>query len=489
MDFKVQGTIDKASYVPGEVLRLNLNWKHPSIEISQVGNMSTDIFRLGVKRNNFTLGWGKSPIIMNNDLILETTLPNSMRAGVHVISGTMLTEVNGEELTKPLAVRFEPVYFEVREHFRRPATGGRLADRIRELSEGREKFINATHKTSKATGDSAKDIFFVVTVFGVGCLFHSRQQLEGYRIDPLGAGLSHRRPLELVNSFLESEMYDGLPYVEETETRFEQSTPAIAVTFPRVQAVDHEDALNYCREFCRKLFQVLGMERGQIPREFAYLAMEHNTTNRWHGFEMPGYRGNLVSDFNPAQLANQIEQRLPKLEASRFTQLLVRSYAEATGERDFGFRVLRYWTVLELAADRIIQKGQRLENPDGTEILKPNGQPETTNSKHGRVYQYILQSGAFASMSTHHIGDGKVSIILGDESDKRFKPGMIVVRLWEMIQAIYAIRCAVAHEGYFDPTSRGSVGETLASDFLTRGFPDPLDFVKMQALMAIWREG
>lgn len=483
------GTVDKTSYVPGEVLSLNLNWKNPSVEISQVGNMSTDIFRIGVKRNNLALGWGKRPIIVNNDLILEIKLPLSMQAGVHIISGTTLTEINGEELPKPFAVRFEPVYFEVREHFRQPAPEGRLADRIGELSEGREKFINAIHKTSKATDDLEKDTFFVVTVFGVGCLIHSRQQLEGYRIDPLGAGLSHRRLLELVNGFLDSEMYDGLPYDEETETRFEQSTPSIAVTFPRVQAMGHEDAIDYCREFCRKIFQILGMERGQIPREFAFLAMEHNTTNRWHGFEMPGYKGNLVPDFNPAQLANQIEQRLPKLEASRFTQLLVRSYAEATGERDFGFSVLRYWTVLELVADRIIQKDQPLANPDGTEILKPNGKPETTNSKHGRVYQYILQSGAFASMATHHVSDGKVTMILGDESDKRFKPGMIVVRLWEMIQAIYAIRCAVAHEGYFDSASRGSVGEALASDFLARGFPDPLDFVKMQALMAIWREG
>lgn len=486
---EMRAEIEKQSYVTGENFCITLLWDHPEISVNDLGNMSTDIFKVEVERNSLALGFGKQPIIQDGKAMLEIVLPSTLKAGLHVVAGTNLTEIKGQDLATPIRIRFEPIFFEIRAHYLQASSSDKLAELHREISEAREKYINKVHQTDAASGDLSSDKFFRVTVFGVGCLIHARQQLEGFRIDPIGVGLSHKRFLELVNVFLEREKYEGLPYTEEAETRFQQSTPTIAVTYPRVQAHGHEDALGYCRAHSRRVFQLLGMERGQIPREFACIAFEPETKKRWHGFEMPGYRGNLVSDFNPTQLAKTIGEKLPKLEASPFTQLLVRSFAEATGERDFGFQVLRYWTVLELAADRTVPKAQRIHNPNGSPILKPNGKPETTNAKHGRVYQYVLESGSFASMLTTSDGDERITVIIGDASDKRFKPGMVVVTLWEMIQAIYAIRCAVAHEGYFDISKCSSPGEVLASAFLTQGYPDLIGFVSTQARNAIWRNG
>jgi hypothetical protein len=59
-----------------------------------------------------------------------------------------------------------------------------------------------------------------------------------------------------------------------------------------------------------------------------------------------------------------------------------------------------------------------------------------------------------------------------------------------MVRAVYSIRNAVAHEGQFD-LSRAANGDNyqqLAARLKTSGHPEPLGFIKQQALMVLWRE-
>jgi hypothetical protein len=82
------------------------------------------------------------------------------------------------------------------------------------------------------------------------------------------------------------------------------------------------------------------------------MAFEYGSNQRWHLYEMPGYKGNLISDFNPVSTANQIERLLPRLQVDSFARLLMKTYAEATAEGDYGFSLLRYWSILELVGDK-----------------------------------------------------------------------------------------------------------------------------------------
>ena len=86
---------------------------------------------------------------------------------------------------------------------------------------------------------------------------------------------------------------------------------------------------------------------------------------------------------------------LPRLEANPFSRLIVSTYSDATSEHEYGFALLRFWSVLELVAERKIAAGMPVLHPDGTAILNAKGNPETTNSKHGKVYAYILANRAF----------------------------------------------------------------------------------------------
>lgn len=305
-------------------------------------------------------------------------------------------------------------------------------------------------------------------------------------------GLSHQRMHEIVNAVLEHEGAEGLEFSEETEDQFERSTPTVLVSYTNVEAVDYDDALNHCRAQADMLFQILGLDRGQKPREFACMAVEYDSNRRWHLYQMPGYRGNLLADFSPVSTANRIEQILPKLQASPFLRLLMKTYADATSELDYGFSLLRYWSVMELVADRSIAKdGTALAHSDGTDILNRKGNRETTNSKHGRVYAYILANGSFKSHGTYtENGLQKSYAIERNASDPGLAPDTELIRLWDLVCAVYAIRNAVAHEGQFD-LDRAIVGnafQKLAARLKTSGHPDPLGFIKGQAQMVLWRE-
>ena len=222
-----------------------------------------------------------------------------------------------------------------------------------------------------------------------------------------------------------------------------------------------------------------------MPREFASVAMELGTNSRWHTFSMPGYRGNLVADFNPVSTANEIDRLLPKLQSDPFARLLVSTYGDATAEADYGFALLRFWSVLELIADRQFAKGVKLSHPNGLPNPRPKGQPETTDSKHGRVYSLILAQGAFLE---HGTGGQGTYIIGGDASRPGYHPAHSSLP-WEMVRAAHAIRNAIAHEGEFDvaKAASGDAFQQLATRLRMSGHPDPLRFIRNQSWLAVSR--
>lgn len=126
------------------------------------------------------------------------------------------------------------------------------------------------------------------------------------------------------------------------------------------------------------------------------------------------YRGNLVSDFNPSSTGNLIESVTPKLQSDPFLRLLVRSYAEATSDEDSNIAMLRAWTVLELLADREIQKNQPIFHLDGKPILNARNNTKNTNAKEARVYELIRRSGAgFPSHMISTVDGKEMRLLLG----------------------------------------------------------------------------
>lgn len=488
----VEACLAKSSYLAGDEVRLLLRCSPQSeIRFAQVTNISVDIHRIEIARNQFAFGFGANPNSSGDVQEVRQTIPREFSPGFYLIAGaTFCWETTSGQPTQE-RVRFRPICFAVQTILERPFTAQQVLTAVDNLMVERRSYVEHEIQTDQVRQSKVGGKQFVVHVFGVGCLIHAHQQLQGCSIIPLNMGLSHKRMLEIVNISLARLGIDELPFSAEFEEQFQRSTPTVLVSYDTVCATDHDDAMRHCSAHANQIFSLLGLDRGQKPREFACFATEYGTTQRWHYFHQPWYRGNLVSDFNPVAVANLIERCLPKLQAQPFLRLLVSTFADATSEENQGFALLRYWAVMELMADRHVHGEFAVTHPNGVPILKPSGKPEHTGAKVARVYQYILDSGAFVETISHTQNGIQLQCIIGgDATQPGYTTETELLPLWDMVKAAYVVRNAVAHEGQFDldKAALGDPYEQLAGRLIRRSVGDPREFIRRQAHLSVMKE-
>lgn len=486
----ISASLSKVSYHAGDEICINLRFEIPPKDFSKINNISIDLHRVEHSRNQFVFGFGTIPNPLGNALEIKQKLPPEVFCrGLYFISAATLCWGGVE--AKQLRVTFPPCFFAIQMSFDTPFTAHDVKHLVDDATVARNDFVNKEIHTDKSRNFSGIKKKYCVLVFGVGCLLHSRQQLEGYDISPLGLGFSHLRPHEIVNNEIMRLGLDPLEFDSGREANYERATPTFLVTYQTIIAVDHNDAITHCQSHTAILFDLLGLDRGQKPREFAYLASDLETGQVWYDFQQPWYKGNLVSDFNPVSTANMIEKHVHKLQSEPFLRLLIKTYSDATAEDDRGFALLRYWSVMELIADRDIKRGIKVKHPDGSLIIKSNGEPETTKDNCNLVYHYIFTSGGYSSTISCNIEGAQQQYMIGlDSSHPGYTPETELISLWDMVRAVYAVRNAIAHEGQFDlsEASKGKRYEQLAIRLIQGVYADPLNFIESQARNTILRE-
>lgn len=487
----VRAETSKITYLSGEELRIKLFFTQPSY-LAEVTNISIDLHKIERGRNQFSFGFGAKPSWAGSILEVKQKLPNDFSCGLYVIGGATLCLGDVSSESQQYRVVFEPIFLAVQTILDRPFSKQDIEQLISNAEIERYSYINHEFQTKQSQLAGVQKKSFSVLVFGVGCLLHSHQQLEGFVITPLGLGMSHRRLHEIVNSALSKLNLEQLRFDPEMEKQFESASPTFLVSYPAVVAVDYIDALDYCRSHAAYLFELLGLDRGQKPREFASFASELGSNQRWHMYQQPWYKGNLICDFNPVSTPNLIERALPKLQAIPFLSLLIKTYSDATAEENQGFALLRYWSVMELLAGKYVQQGIDVKNPDGSLILKSNGKPENTGSKHGGVYHYILSSGHYSVSGSYNLNGIQKSYLIGaDLSHPGCTQGTELISLWDMVRAAYAVRNAIAHEGQFD-LSQAAIStdsyQQLAARLIQDGYASPVDFIQNQARLNVMIE-
>lgn len=489
----VEARLAKASYLAGEEVRLQLRCSLRSrARFSLVTNISVDIHKIEIARNQFVFGFGAKPLGDGDSLEACQALTRDFSPGLYLIAGvTLCWEAMAGQQTQE-RVGFNPICFAVRSILEPPLVEQQVIAAVNDLMTARRSYVEHEIQTDQVRQSNVGGKQFVVHVFGAGCLIHAHQQLQGFSISPLNMGLSHKHMLEIVNSSLVRMDIDELPFSAEFEEQFQRATPAVLVSYDTVLAIDHDDAIRHCSAHTAQIFSLLGLDRGQKPREFACFASEYGTTQRWHYFHQPWYRGNLVSDFNPVSVANLIERCLPRLQTQPFLRLLVNTFAEATSEEDQGFALLRYWAVMELIADHyVLRRDVPIQYTDGTPILKSSGKPETTGAAVARVYQFILETGAFVETISYSLNGVQMQCIIGgDAAQPGYTPQTELLPLWDMVKATYAVRNAIAHEGQFnlDKAATSDPHEQLASRLIRRGFGDPREFIRRHAHLSLMKE-
>lgn len=479
-------SLEKRSFLPGDRISVIYTLEPPELPDFDVTNVSTSIFRVDVRRASWVMGFGTLPTRDGNTFTCEATLPGHLNPGLHFVAPPTQF-MGGDSHSIQRAVRFEPLTFEIRSAIALAASDQQLEDRLQELQREHRLFSEATHRTpAVAAGDERR---FRVLIFAVGTLIHANQQLEGYRIVQLQGGMSHQQMLNLANSYVGSLGYSPIAFAAEVEQAFVHGTPSIVVDYADVRAVDQGDAISFCRKHAEDVFLALGRDRGQVPKEFGFIAYDVASNQTHHWFHAPGYRGNLAPGFTPGAVAEAVERMLPRLQNDPFAKLISRTFVEALGEDLEAVRIFRLWTILELVADKhVVRNSTPLANPDGSGILRANGRPETNESQVGRVYSYIRSLGHGPTFATYQ--DGESILEGGDTSSPNYQAGMRFFTPWQLVRAAYAVRNYVAHEGYFDPVSAaaGDQHQQLAAQALTSGRPALASFVEQAAQQALMRE-
>ena len=485
-----QAQVGQSSYAPGEDFILWIRFASPATDLASVTNVSVDLVRAENRRNQFAFGFGNRPQINGSLLTVTQMLSSELKPGLYFVSSVTLC--CGEYGSVTHRIPFAPVFFVIRDANSVPVDNNEVAAALADIENARRAYADKEMVTSAALAlKGAHSTFFRVFIFAIGCLLPAPQQMEGFMISPIGRGLSYARMHSIVNQALTKYQLQ-IPFDPELDRLHENATPTFLIEYSRVVAVDAEDALNHCRAHADLLFDLLGLDRGQKPREFCCVAIDPTTGQGSHLFSLPWYRGNLVSDFNPASTGNLIETVTPKLQTDPFLRLLVRSYAEATSDGDNNIAMLRAWTVLELLADREIQPGQPIFHLDGKPVLNIKGNPKATNAKEARVYELILRSGAgFPIQMAWNFDGQKKQLLMGaDDTHPGYTPDTRLVALWDVVRAAYAIRNCIAHEGYFSPETidASDTAQALASDLIRNTPLDPRRWVHDQADFLVRRE-
>ncbi len=462
--------VDKSSYLAGDTLEFSLSLASGEVKIGQIANISINIFRAGIARDQLALGFGSAPRLRGDALSVVQKLPDNLPTGLHRIDYAILNGNGGTVSAKQHVVRFDSVWFEIRDPKDNARDAQQLIRAVEHLSQQRQAYAESEILTASAQSASDNSVPYRVIIFGVGCLVHNRQQMPGYSIAPINRGLSHCYLNEIVDSTLRQLRYGPVDFDAATEQAHQQGTPTFFIEFVRVLAIGWQDALDHCVCHAELIFELLGLDRGQKPREFFRMAVNMVTGQRHFTFLTPWYRGNLVSDFNPTSTADFIETAVPNLQSNPFLRLLLRSYAEATSESDWGIQALRYWTVLELLAERKIKDDLTIKHPDGTDILTAKGKQMTTKNKAARVYQFIFSAGCHTCSGSANNGGKTIAYRIGGQAPPANDPdGTEFIPLWDAVQAAYAIRNSVAHEGLFslDKRPEDTKSEVLAKHLIT----------------------
>ena len=480
------------SYIPGDNFELTICFA-ASPDLANADNVSIDLFRVDLVRNQFAFGFGAVPVVEGQVLKVQIKLDGSLNPGLYVVAGAVVCW--GSE--RQHVISFDPVYFEIRQVGDAAVDANGLTVMVEEARESRQTHATACIRTpaSMASGVCSE---FRVLIAAVGCLVPAPQPLQGFRIFPLGCGFTYGRMLEIANHSLKAAGLKQLSFNAQTDLQHQQGTPTFAIDYWNVVGTDHNDALNHARDHAQLMFDLLGLDRGHKPQEFFCYGVCRSTGEAWHLFDTPNYRGNRLSPFNPVQSANLIESLMPKLELDPFLRLLLRSYSECTAEKDRGIALLRAWTVLELLADRAIP-GQRktdkaiaITHPDDKPIYKAGGvKLQKTTAIPARVYEFVKRAGAFEA--THldgSTGEEKCFIVGGDQSNPNYTPTTRLIPLWDIIRAAYAIRCRVAHKGHFseDQIDHSDEDEVLAVDLIRNTPVSPFTWINQRAALAVQSE-
>lgn len=320
--------------------------------------------------------------------------------------------------------------------------------------------------TTNKSKENVNNKKFGLIFFCSGGLFFKVHKLDSITISPIENKLSYRSLNESINAFLETLGIKDLPYNERYESDYKVANPLFAIVFHSVIASDKDDAYYNCLHLVNQIFSIVGFYNEFRPSIVANFLLETGEKQYAYHFPFDNYKGNLSSSFDPNQIAKNIERLLPVLDTKPLAHVVLNDFSQAMNEKNYQIRHLRLWAILELFANRLINKEDiELIDANGKKVFYKKGVLATTKYTVCKVYQLIFQSKLNKFSYDCSVPNLEFHVIY--EMSEPVEPidGFDKMDLWHAVRCLYSIRNAVAHEGHYDilKTSQGDEYDKLAT--------------------------
>lgn len=332
--------------------------------------------------------------------------------------------------------------------------------------------------TSNAAISDNKSSFGLI-FFCTGGLIHQKQSVDGITICPIESKLDYKDLNDSINGFLSENLETELPYNDRYASEYRAANPLFAIIFHAVTAIDKDDAYYFCYEKTMNIFSIIGFKNEFRPSIVALFHIEEGATKYAYHFQISGYKGNLVQDFNPNKLADAISKYLPVIENKPLSKMLLEDYSFSMNESNLDFRYFRLWAILEFIAKRIIHDNNITLLDANKNVCKYNdGNIAKTKGALGKVYQMIYD-GDYNKYTYSNSTTGTVYSITFEMTnpEKEIKDK---ISLWDSIQCLYSIRNAVAHQGriIIEDLLRGKKSDSMAGKYLQKDRGSFIGFIE-----------
>lgn len=442
-------------------------------------SFQAEVAHVGKLRDELACALGASHNFGQNSFY-SMTLPDSLEPGLYkLISFRVQAEPPSGEKYIELLDRSSDyqgcIHFQIVRSL--ADTKEPLRQTVRQAYDHRAKIIAQPHFTSSGLLH-LRPQKYTGFVLCYGAILHAHQSFVGTSIIPYGKGLNYRSLLQSANDF--SLNFLGFSIADDAGIArdYASQTSTCAIVFHDIRAANEDDALSYIATKSSDVITLIGLDRGFKPTPFAAFVWDGRN---YKGHFMYGmYTGNLLAPF-AGQSGARFDALLPVMGRSPRARLLLETYAEATAERDYAFKHLRYWTLLELIAKDSIQTNtDNILDAHGTVIVGNDGKPILTSGAAAKVYKYLFDGGAASQTGSYPDNGVQKNYQIEAQTPIVRTEDVEVYTLWDVIGSLIEVRNHVAHTGTFVPSTSAQTGSRLwlASKFYKH--PTSLLFMYLQ---------
>lgn len=410
-------SIDNHNAVKGSIISVQVEHK----ECSKYQQMQIDVFDAGKLNRTLAISKATTPQETKKNVYTMDIGTSDLSVGFYEIGIIKFHTPKNPDIKDNLLLL--PKDLSGREVFRVTEDSGKLIskEQIIKILERIEHRLEKQFASAVRVSNEKKVEAFAVFVFVRDLLIGTRMRLSKYEVIPTNLGLEARDSYDFVNAFFKNNTKTNahFDYTDSCSISSKQSNPVSVIHFPNIEALNIEQARDYCAEKSNQTILALNLIRDAGGQIFDITVLSHETRQAINYFVPNNYAGNLLTGGLSGESHIVLQKYLVHLEESDFNKFLLELFKEARREKHTDFQFIRLWQIMELLAQhQNYTSAHQLLDYEGKAILQDNQEPRLLRGSLHTVYALLRDSKYGDSLST-----------------------------WENVNIWFALRSAVAHFG------------------------------------------